>query len=170
MTTGAAGGRVEISGAIPEVSGRKPLVAGDGAASVTGMTANSIPETERLMEAIVSRGNLMAAYSKVVANKGAPGVDRMPVTELKSYLQEQWPRIKEELLAGKYVPQPVLKVEIPKPDGGIRILGIPTVFDRLIQQGVNQVLGALFIPDFSKHSYGYMPGRSAHQAVQASRK
>jgi group II intron reverse transcriptase/maturase len=170
MTTGAAGGRIEIPGANPVLGGRKPQVAGDGAASVTGRTDNFIPEAERLMEEIVSRSNLMAAYSKVVANKGAPGVDKMPVTELKSYLQEHWPRIKEELLAGKYAPQPVLKVEIPKPDGGIRTLGIPTVVDRLIQQGVNQVLGALFIPDFSKHSYGYMPGRSAHQAVQASRK
>lgn len=170
MMTGAAEGRVEMPGAIPEVDGRRPLVAGDGAASITGITANSGPETERLIEAIVSRGNMMAAYSKVVANKGASGVDKMPVTELKSYLQQEWPRIKEELLAGKYVPQPVLKVEIPKPDGGKRTLGIPTVVDRLIQQGVNQVLGALFIPDFSKHSYGYMPGRSAHQAVQASRK
>jgi group II intron reverse transcriptase/maturase len=170
MMTGAAEGRVETPGANQERSGRKPQGAGIGAASITGRSDNSIPEAERLMEAIVSRGNMMAAYSKVVANKGAPGVDRMPVTELKSYLQEHWPRIKEELLAGKYVPLPVLRVEIPKPDGGIRILGIPVVLDRLIQQGVNQVLGALFIPDFSKHSYGYMPGRSAHQAVQAARK
>ncbi|MGD0845266.1 MAG: hypothetical protein ABSA06_12985 [Geobacteraceae bacterium] len=143
MTTGAAGGRDETPGANPEVGGRKPSVAGDGAASVTGMTDNSIPEAERLMEEIVSRGNMMAAYSKVVANKGAPGVDKMPVTELKGYLQEHWQRIKEELLAGKYVPLPVLRVEIPKPDGGIRISGIPVVLDRLIQQGVNQVLGVL---------------------------
>jgi len=83
MTTGAAGGRDETPGANPEVGGRKPSVAGDGAASVTGMTDNSIAEAERLMEAIVSRGNMMAAYSKVVANKGVPGVDKMPVTELK---------------------------------------------------------------------------------------
>jgi len=169
MTTGAAEGRDETPGANPEVGGRKPSVAGNGAASVTGMMDNSNSEAERLMEEIVSRGNMMAAHSKVVANKGAPGVDKMPVTELKGYLQEHWPRIKEELLAGKYVPVPVLKVEIPKPDGGIRILGIPVVLDRLIQQGVNQVLGAMFIPEFSKHSYGYIPGRSAHQAVQAAR-
>jgi RNA-directed DNA polymerase len=169
MMTVAAGGRVEMPGATPARNGRKPWGAGDGAANITGRTDNFIPETERLMEAIVSRGNMMAAYSKVVANKGAPGVDRMPVTDLKSYLQEHWPRIKEELLAGTYTPLPVLRVEIPKPDGGIRVLGIPVVLDRLIQQGINQVLGALFIPEFSKHSYGYMPGRSAHQAVQAAR-
>lgn len=166
---GAAEGGVEIPGAKPEVGGRKPSVSGNGAANVTGKTVNSIPEAERLMEAIISRGNMMAAYSKVVANKGAPGVDKMPVTALKDYLQEHWPRIKEELLEGRYIPKPVLKVEIPKPDGGTRTLGIPVVLDRLIQQGVSQVLGALFIPDFSKSSYGYIPGRSAHQAIQAAR-
>jgi RNA-directed DNA polymerase len=170
MMTGAAGGRAEMPGATPAVDGRKPSVAGKGAANITGKTDNFIPEAERMMAAIVSRGNMMAAYSKVVANKGAPGVDNMPVTELKGYLQEHWPRIKEELLAGKYVPQPVRKKEIPKPDGGVRILGISIVLDRLIQQAVNQVLGALFIPDFSKHSYGYIPGRSPHQAIQAARK
>jgi RNA-directed DNA polymerase len=169
MTMGAAEGRVEVPGAKPEVGGRKPSVSGEGAANVTGRADNFIPEAERLMEEIVSRGNMMAAYSKVVANKGASGVDKMPVTALKEYLLEHWPRIKEELLEGSYIPQPVLKVEIPKPDGGTRILGIPVVLDRLIQQGVNQVLGALFIPDFSKSSYGYMPGRSAHQAIQAAR-
>jgi RNA-directed DNA polymerase len=169
MMTGAAGGRAEMPGATPELSGRKPQLAGDGAANITGTTDNFIPEAERLMEAIVSRGNMKAAYSRVVGNKGAPGVDNMPVTELKGYLQGHWPRIKEELLAGKYLPQPVRKVEIPKPDGGKRMLGIPTVLDRLIQQAVNQVLGALFIPDFSKHSYGYIPGRSTHQAIQAAR-
>jgi RNA-directed DNA polymerase len=170
MMTGAAEGRVEKPGAASAGDGRKPLGVGDGAANITGRMDNFIPETERLMEEIVSRGNMMAAYSKVVANKGAPGVDKMPVTELKSYLQEHWPRIKEELLTGRYVPLSVLKVEIPKPDGGTRILGIPVVLDRLIQQGVCQVLGVLFIPEFSKHSYGYIPGRSAHQAVQAARK
>jgi RNA-directed DNA polymerase len=168
MTTGAAEGREEMPGALPEVSGRKPQVAGAGAASVTGSTEQSHSETERLMEEIVSRGNMMAALSRVVANKGAPGVDDMPVTALKGYLHEHWPRIKEELLAGKYCPQPVLKVEIPKPGGGKRMLGIPTVLDRLIQQAVHQVLSQLFNPGFSVHSYGFRPGRSAHQAVKAA--
>jgi group II intron reverse transcriptase/maturase len=122
------------------------------------------------MEEIVSRGNMMAAYSRVVSNKGAPGVDDMPVTALKGHLQQEWPRIKEELLAGRYHPQPVRKVEIPKPGGGTRMLGIPTVLDRLIQQAVHQVLNPLFDPGFSDSSYGFRPGRSAHQAVKAARK
>jgi RNA-directed DNA polymerase len=169
MTAGAAGGWVEKPGAKPEVGGQQSLVSGDGAANVTGRKDNSIPEAERLMEAVVSRGNMMAALSRVVANKGAPGVDNMPVTALKDYLHEHWPRIKEELLAGKYTPQPVLKVEIPKPGGGKRMLGIPTVLDRLIQQAVHQVLNPKFDPGFSASSYGFRPGRSAHQAVQAAR-
>lgn len=122
------------------------------------------------MEEIVSRGNMMAAYSRVVSNKGAAGVDNMPVTALKGHLQAEWPRIKEELLAGKYHPQPVRKVEIPKPGGGTRMLGIPTVLDRLIQQALHQVLSPLFDPDFCVNSYGVRPGRSAQQAVKAARK
>ncbi|MBI1922292.1 MAG: hypothetical protein HYS23_14550 [Geobacter sp.] len=169
MTMGAAEGRAEMPGANPEWSGRKPKGAGAGAASVTGRMDHSSFEAERLMEAIISRGNMMAALSRVVANKGAPGVDEMPVTALKGYLQQEWPRIREELLAGKYHPQPVLKVEIPKPGGGTRMLGIPTVLDRLIQQAVHQVLSPLFDPDFSESSYGFRPGRSAHQAVKAAR-
>jgi len=171
MTTGAAEDRVEMLGAIPEGSGRKPRVAWSGAANVTGRKATHWPEAAtRLMEKIVSRGNMMAAYSRVVSNKGAPGVDEMPVTALKGYLQEEWPRIKEELLAGVYHPQPVRKVEIPKPGGGTRMLGIPTVLDRLIQQAVQQVLSPLFDPGFSESSYGFRPRRSAHQAVKAAQK
>jgi group II intron reverse transcriptase/maturase len=169
MTMGAAEGRAEMPGASPEWSGRKPKGAVAGAASVTGRTEEATFETERLMETIISRGNMMAAHSRVVSNKGAPGVDEMPVTALKGYLQQEWPRIKEELLAGKYRPQPVLKVEIPKPGGGTRMLGIPTVLDRLIQQAVHQVLSPLFDPDFSENSYGFRPGRSAHQAIKAAR-
>ncbi len=171
MTVGAAEGRVEIPVASPEGSGRKPREYGRGAANVTGRKVTYYPEAATgLMEKIVSRGNMMAAYTRVVSNKGAPGVDGMPVTALKCYLQQEWSRIREELLAGRYCPQPVRKVEIPKPGGGTRVLGIPTVLDRLIQQAVHQVLSPLFDPGFSGNSYGFRPGRSAHQAVKAARK
>ena len=170
MTTGEAEGRDEISGAIPECSGRKLRMVGAGASNVTGRIRRAWPEAATgLMEKIVSRGNMMAAYSRVMSNKGAPGVDNMPVTALKGYLQGEWSRIKEELLAGIYCPQPVRKVEIPKPGGGTRMLGIPTVLDRLIQQAMHQILSPLFDPGFSESSYGFRPGRSAHQAIKAAR-
>lgn len=160
-----------MPGASPEGSGRKPREYGRCAANVTGRRATHWPEAAtQLMEKIVSRGNMMAAYTRVMRNKGAPGVDDMPVTALKGYLQEEWPRIREELLAGRYRPQPVRKVEIPKPGGGTRMLGIPTVLDRLIQQAVHQVLSPLFDPGFSESSYGFRPGRSAHQAVKAAQR
>jgi len=170
MTKGAAEGRAVMPGAIPAGSGRKPREEGCGAASVTGRKDHSMPEAERLMEEIVSRGNMMRAYSRVVANKGAAGIDRMPVSALMDYLRREWDRIKEELVAGVYIPQPVRKVEIPKPGGGVRMLGIPTALDRLIRQAVHQVLSPRFDPDFSERSYGFRPGRSAQQAVHAARK
>ena len=169
MTTGAAEGRVEIPCAISEGSDRKLRESGVGAANVTGRKVHFCPEgVVGLMKEIVSRGNMMSAYSRVLSNKGAAGIDGMPVSALKVYLQEHWPRIREELLAGTYAPQPVRKVEIPKPGGGLRMLGIPTVLDRLIQQAVHQVLNRLFDPGFSDHSYGFRPGRSAHQAIKAA--
>ena len=126
---------------------------------------NAEPNT--LMEQVLSRPNLMRAYQRVVANKGAAGVDQMPVTALKGHLQQHWPTLRERLLAGVYQPQPVRRVSIPKPQGGERMLGIPTVQDRLIQQALHQVLSPLLEPSFSEHSYGFRPGRSAHQAVKA---
>lgn len=170
MTRGAAGDREGKPGAGSSGSGRKPRGGGHGAASVTGKRAQAMPESEGLMEAIVSRGNMMKAYSRVQANKGAAGIDGMPVTALMGYLRKEWAGIREELLGSSYIPQPVRKVEIPKPGGGMRILGIPTVLDRLIQQAVHQVLSPKFDPGFSEHSYGFRPGRSAHQAVEAARK
>jgi RNA-directed DNA polymerase len=123
----------------------------------------------RLMEEIVSRENMMAALRRVVANKGAPGIDKMTVEQLKPHLVEHWPRIKEELLEGRYEPSPVRGVEIPKPGGGgMRVLGIPTALDRLIQQAIHQVLTPIFDPGFSSASYGFRPGRSAHDAVRAA--
>lgn len=123
-----------------------------------------------LMEAVVERENLERAYSRVMRNKGAAGIDAMPVAELKAHLQVHWPRIKGELLAGRYQPEAVRKVSIPKPSGkGERTLGIPTVTDRLIQQALHQVLSPIFDAGFSEFSYGFRPGRHARQAVQQAR-
>ena len=135
--------------------------AGAGAHSWT----NAEPNT--LMEQVLERPNLMRAYQRVVSNRGAAGVDQMPVTALKGHLQQHWPTLRERLLAGDYHPQPVRRVSIPKPQGGERTLGIPTVQDRLIQQALHQVLSPTLEPTFSDHSYGFRPGRSAHQAVKA---
>ena len=125
--------------------------------------------TTSLMEAVVERGNLMLAYQRVVANKGAAGVDQLAVTELKDHLKRHWPTIRARLLAGDYQPQPVRRVDIPKPQGGVRTLGIPTVVDRLIQQALHQVLQPIFEPTFSDASYGFRPGRNAHQALRRAR-
>jgi len=131
---------------------------------------NVRPEELQLMEAVVARENLLDAYARVMSNKGAAGVDEMTVEELKPYLQEHWAQIKESLLNGTYQPQAVRCVEIPKPSGGVRQLGIPTVVDRLIQQALHQVMSPLFESGFSESSYGFRPGRSAQQAVLAARK
>jgi RNA-directed DNA polymerase len=126
------------------------------------------PEGQRLMEAVVERGNLWLAYQRVVENKGAPGVDGLTVAEFKAYLKVHWPRIRAALLEGRYIPQPVRAVDIAKPSGGVRTLGIPTLVDRLIQQALNQVLSPIFEPGFSEASYGFRPGRSALQAVRVA--
>jgi len=125
----------------------------------------ALPVTGGLMEAIVARDNLKKALAQVKRNKGAPGVDGMTVEELTPYLKEHWPAIRAQLLDGTYRPQPVRRVEIPKPAGGTRALGIPTVLDRFIQQAVLQVLQSQWDATFSPSSYGFRPGRSAHQAV-----
>ena len=122
--------------------------------------------TNRLMEEVCERENLKEALRRVKANKGSPGVDGMTVDEITDYLKQHWPAIREQLLSGTYEPKPVRRVEIPKPDGGgVRKLGIPTVLDRFIQQAVMQVLQKRWDRTFSEHSYGFRPGRSAHQAV-----
>jgi RNA-directed DNA polymerase len=122
--------------------------------------------TNRLMEEVCERENLKAALKQVKANQGSPGVDGMTVVGLKDYLKQHWPAIREQLLNGTYEPKPVRRVEIPKPDGGgVRKLGIPSVLDRFIQQAVLQVLQRQWDRTFSDHSYGFRPGRSAHQAV-----
>jgi RNA-directed DNA polymerase len=125
---------------------------------------------EQLMEEVCDRENLTRAWKRVRGNKGSPGVDGMTIDDAKDYLREHWPSIRLQLLKGAYQPQPVKRIEIPKPDGGIRKLGVPTVVDRLIQQALLQVLQERWDPTFSEHSYGFRPGRSAHQAVaQAQR-
>jgi group II intron reverse transcriptase/maturase len=120
------------------------------------------------MEAVVERGNVWLAYRRVVANQGAPGVDGVAVAEFKDWLKEHWPTVRAALLAGSYLPRAVRAVAIPKPSGGTRVLGIPTVVDRLIQQALLRVLQPIFEPGFSESSYGFRPGRNAHQAVRAA--
>ena len=125
---------------------------------------------ENLMEEVVTDENCASALTAVKRNKGAAGIDRMKTTELESHLQAHWEKIRVKLLAGTYVPSPVRRVEIPKLSGGTRMLGIPTVQDRLIQQMMLQVLTPVFDPQFSEHSYGFRPGRKAQDAVQAAQK
>ena len=128
------------------------------------------PEVTMLMEKVLHRENLRRALRRVIANKGAPGIDGMTVESLTPYLKGNWPRIREELTSGSYVPQPVRRVEIPKPDRkGTRALGIPTVLDRFIQQAILQVLFPLFDRYFSNSSYGFRPKRGSHDAVKAAR-
>jgi group II intron reverse transcriptase/maturase len=127
---------------------------------------NPCEETSHLLEKVLERDNMLQALRRVESNKGAPGSDGMDLKSLRPYLIKHWPRIKDELLQGTYQPSPVRRVEIPKPDGGGRLLGIPTVTDRLIQQALLQVLTPIFDPGFSSSSFGFRPGRSAHQAVK----
>gem|GEM_PF-1296057 len=122
-----------------------------------------------LLEEMLKLDNMMVALKRVEQNKGAAGVDKVDVKSLRPYLKEHWFRIREELLEGTYKPQPVRRVEIPKSDGGIRLLGIPTLVDRLIQQGLAQVLTPIFEPSFSNSSYGFRPNRSTHQAVKQAK-
>jgi RNA-directed DNA polymerase len=127
-------------------------------------------EARTLIEQVVRRENLVAAHARVVRNGGAPGVDGMSVDDLMPYCRQHWARIREQLLNGTYIPQPVRRVDIPKPDGrGTRTLGIPTVLDRFIQQALLQVLSPIFDPTFSAASFGFRPGRSTHQAVRCAR-
>lgn len=142
-----------------------PFAERGGEASVGASGPDTPGGEERLMEQVVERENLLAALRRVKRNGGSPGIDGMTVEELPGYLREHWPRIREDLVAGTYRPQPVKRVEIPKPGGGVRKLGIPTVLDRFIQQAVLQVLQPTWDPTFSEGSYGFRPGRSAHQAV-----
>ncbi|MFZ1098277.1 MAG: reverse transcriptase domain-containing protein, partial [Steroidobacteraceae bacterium] len=145
-----------------------PMTLRQGLEPPTAKRVHESPaDTEALMEEVCERENCQQALRRVKANKGSPGVDGMNVRELADYLKQHWPAIREQLLSGTYRPQPVKRVEIDKPDGGgVRKLGVPTVLDRFIQQAVLQVLQGRWDEKFSDHSYGFRPGRSAHQAVE----
>ena len=135
------------------------------AAKAKGAERKQRMDTSSLMEQVLSKDNLNAAYLQVVRNKGAAGIDGMTVEELGAYLSENGENIKEQLRTRKYKPKPVRRVEIPKPDGGTRNLGVPTAVDRFVQQAVAQVLTPIFEEQFHDHSYGFRPKRSAQQAV-----
>jgi len=151
---------------LEEDRGEAPRCLAEGTESSAGKRGIESPAiTEQLMEEVCERENCKQALKRVKANKGSAGVDGMTVQQLPEYLKQHWPAIREQLLSGTYRPQPVRRVEIAKPDGGVRKLGIPTVLDRFVQQAVMQVLQRKWDRTFSDHSYGFRPGRSAHQAV-----
>ena len=150
------------------VEGRSeaPKARREGTESFTANCATESPAgTQQLMEEVCGRENCLRALRRVKANQGSPGIDGMKVAELPGYLKQHWPALRDQLLSGTYEPQPVKRVEIAKPDGGVRKLGIPTVLDRFIQQAVMQVLQGRWDRTFSEHSHGFRPQRSAHQAV-----
>src|SRR5512142_2116538 len=149
-----------------EGRGETPDAGHEGTESPTAKRGPENPATgESLMEEVCERENLEVAWHRVRSNQGSPGVDGRTIDETRDYLRVHWPTFREQLLNGTYRPQPVRRAEIAKPDGGVRDLGIPTVLDRLIQQAILQVLQSRWDTTFSEHSYGFRPGRSAHQAV-----
>jgi len=137
----------------------------EGALFNVGPKTGSPSDDEQLMERVVERDNLIRALKEVERNGGSPGIDGMTVEDLAPYLKDHGPRLKEALLRGAYVPQPVKRMEIPKPGGGVRKLGIPTVVDRFVQQAILGILRPEWDPEFSEASFGFRPGRNAHQAV-----
>ena len=141
----------------------------DRAQALTASVTWTNAEPDTLMARVLAPANLKRAYQRVVSNKGAPGADGMTVDQLAGYVRQYWPILKTRLLAGEYHPQGVRAVDIPKPKGGTRQLGIPSVVDRLIQQALLQQLTPIFDPLFSDYSYGFRPGRSAHQAIETAR-
>lgn len=170
MTDRGAEQPMEVSARDPKTFGgteRGREVVRQADTAWSGESRERLPVT---MEEVLRRENMLKAYERVKGNKGAPGVDGLRVEDLAAYLREHWPTIREELLSGAYIPQAVRKVDIPKPGGrGMRTLGIPTVVDRLIQQALHQALQPHIDPGFSESSFGFRPGRSAHQAVDTAR-
>ena len=147
-------------------AGRNPSTGCRGAEGCAATSGRTKSEEHLLMERVVERSNMWLAYERVISNKGAPGADGLAVSELKDWLKVRWPSVKQALLEGRYLPQTVRAVDIPKPSGGMRRLGVPAVVDRLIQQALHQVLQPLFEPTFSAASYGFRPKHTAHQAVR----
>lgn len=153
-------GKMESGDKIEERSGAMAVKEGEDQVKGSG---------QHLLAQILSKANLNAAYRKVVQNKGSAGIDKMEIKDLFKYLQENWEGVKKQLLTGEYKPRPVKRVDIPKPDGsGMRMLGIPTVLDRMIQQAIAQVMTPIFDEGFSKFSYGFRPGKNAHDAILQS--
>jgi RNA-directed DNA polymerase len=153
----------------PGESGGAATLDGDGPDDTGSRTSRQKATYENLMEEVVSPVNYLKALQAVVANDGAPGIDGMKAADLEEHLETHWGKIRAKVLAGTYVPTPVKRVEIPKPSGGVRTLGIPTVLDRFIQQLLLQAMTPIFEPLFSDHSYGFRPGRSPADAIQAAK-
>jgi len=165
--TSAKRQKIQLELAFPRDGGGEPSSPlGEGTEVLVADRVPQSPEcSEQLMEEVVERENLKQALKRVQSNQGGPGIDKMTVDALPAYLKVHWRTIREQLLQGTYRPQPVKRVEIPKSGGGVRKLGIPTVLDRFVQQAVLQILQRRWDPTFSEHSYGFRPGRSAHQAI-----
>lgn len=157
--------KAEMPETLEEGSARKAQEYPEGGSNTQATRDLHPPKLTDLMTAVIERENMLKATRKVIANGGAAGIDKMSTEEIQSFLTKEWPRIKRELVDDRYEPRPALRVEIPKPNGGVRKLGIPTVLDRVIQQAILQVLSPIFEPTFSDSSYGFRPSRSAHQAI-----
>jgi len=168
MRDGEPEKKIERSEADQRGQGRKPEAAQVSGSNFPGDKEQTGPQQPDLIERMLERGNLLKALQAVEANRGAAGMDGMEVSQLRNYLRERWVEIREQILKGSYEPRPVRRVDIPKPGGGTRMLGIPTVLDRFIQQAIHQILSPLWEEGFSAHSYGFRPGRSAAQAVKAA--
>lgn len=167
MREGAPEKKIEISEVELRGGSRKLRGASASGTNSRGNESQADPRKPDLIETMLERGNMLRALQAVESNDGAAGVDGMEVGQLRRYLQEQWARIREQILNGSYKPRPVRRVDIPKAGGGTRMLGIPTVIDRLIQQAIHQTLSPIWEPVFSAHSYGFRPGRSAAEAIKA---
>jgi RNA-directed DNA polymerase len=168
MRDGEPEKKIETSEADQRGQGRKPEATQAGGSNFPGNEEQTGPKQPDLIERMLERGNLLRALQAVEANRGAAGVDGMEVEQLRGYLRKHWADIREQILKGTYEPRPVRRVDIPKSGGGTRMLGIPTVLDRLIQQAIHQILSPMWETGFSPHSYGFRPGRSAAQAVKAA--